>query len=149
MADVDRFGGENGKRKCERLIGLSRTYDSLPLSGKTKFEYKRPISPFRLPSSTGNTLDDAQLIGKKWCPYVTRRQLREVLEYKGLSINAAAKMLGRGKQFRKWASSKGAPDALTTVTSRDIVILMGEDCLWFSKQGKHIEFEKVPKGFYK
>jgi len=57
--------------------------------------------------------------------YVRRHELWCALAESGLSVNQAAKKLGRGKQFRKWANRNAAPNELTRITRREIEQLAG------------------------
>lgn len=51
---------------------------------------------------------------------VTRKEIWDYLNRAGLSINRAAKILGRGESFRKWASKKGSPLEITRIHRSDL-----------------------------
>jgi len=60
-------------------------------------------------------------------PYVYRQEIWAALKMAGLSVNAAARILGKGKQFRKWANASGNPKDLTRITFDEIARLKGID----------------------
>lgn len=64
-------------------------------------------------------LDEKYVLVNDW-GYVRRREIWEVLDRTRLSINQAAKILGRGESFRRWARRSSPPNEITRVSEDEL-----------------------------